>query len=197
MTVNEKWFREALTRAGKSQRDLAKFMDLDPSSLTHAFKGRRRLQLDEAQKIASFVGEQVEDVLKAAGVKLGRSTAVIIEHTPQVPVIGEVDATGVVTIPEKEYSVSGVSTLPADVVAVRLRSVPSLGNAVVFVAPGGDIDPEAIGRLSMVTLAGSGQRRVCKVDRGIDRGQYALTFLDGSQSETKISAAAPVLYIRP
>lgn len=85
MTINGNWFRTKLTQKNRSQRGLAKHLKLDPGAITLMFNGKRRMQLDEAQKIASFLGEPVSDVLRAAGLPLrpeGFQPATVLTGTP-------------------------------------------------------------------------------------------------------------------
>ena len=50
--INAKYFRSALADADKSQRDMARALGVDPSAIVMLLKGKRRIQLDEAQKIS-------------------------------------------------------------------------------------------------------------------------------------------------
>jgi phage repressor protein C with HTH and peptisase S24 domain len=45
---------DRLSRAGRTQSDLARHLQLDPSSLTKTIKGQRRLKADELLKIEEF-----------------------------------------------------------------------------------------------------------------------------------------------
>jgi len=65
--INGDWFRAKLTEKNRSQRALAKHLGLDPSAVTLMLRGERRLQMDEAEQIAVFLGESLMDVLRAAG----------------------------------------------------------------------------------------------------------------------------------
>jgi transcriptional regulator with XRE-family HTH domain len=71
--LDANWFRNKLTQKNRSQRALAKHLGLDPGAITLTFNGKRRLQMDEARKIATFLGEPLADVLRAAGLPLGDS----------------------------------------------------------------------------------------------------------------------------
>jgi hypothetical protein len=71
--IDRDWFRTKLTEKNRSQRGLAKHIGIDPGAVTLMFKGERRMQLHEAEAIASFIGEPVIDVLRAAGLPIGQS----------------------------------------------------------------------------------------------------------------------------
>lgn len=49
-----------LKKAGRTQAELARYLGLDPSSLTKTIKGERRLKADELVKIGEFFGEEAE-----------------------------------------------------------------------------------------------------------------------------------------
>ena len=70
--INGDWFRRKLTEKNRSQRALAKHLDLDPGAITLTLRGDRRLQMHEAEQIAVFLGEPLEDVLRAAGMPIGQ-----------------------------------------------------------------------------------------------------------------------------
>lgn len=54
--VDPKDIPDRLARAGRNQSELARFLALDPSSLTKTIKGVRRLKADELVKIEEFFG---------------------------------------------------------------------------------------------------------------------------------------------
>lgn len=51
---------ERLRAAGRTQSDLARYLGLDPSSLTKTIKGDRQLKAAELAKINAFFGEEAE-----------------------------------------------------------------------------------------------------------------------------------------
>lgn len=48
--------RQLLKETGRSQRDLAAHLGVDPAAITRLLSGRRRLRLDEAPKVEAFFG---------------------------------------------------------------------------------------------------------------------------------------------
>lgn len=54
--VDPKDIPERLSRAGRNQSELARFLALDPSSLTKTIKGTRQLKAAELMKIEEFFG---------------------------------------------------------------------------------------------------------------------------------------------
>jgi len=52
-----KWIKDGLEKPGKSQRALAKAMNVDPSSVNRILKGTRLIQIDEIKAISAYLGE--------------------------------------------------------------------------------------------------------------------------------------------
>ena len=80
LNIHGDWFRTKLTEKRRSQRQLARHLELDPAAITLMLRGERRMQLEEARSIAAFLGEPVTDVLRAAGLPLKDEAAK--EQTP-------------------------------------------------------------------------------------------------------------------
>lgn len=62
-------FRHSLALAGMSQRALADAIDMHPSALSNALRGRRQLQLSEAIEIARVTGIGLKEVCEVFGIK--------------------------------------------------------------------------------------------------------------------------------
>lgn len=65
--VNEQWFRDRLTALGRSQREMAFAMGLDPAQLNRTLKGTRKLPAEEAARMARFLEVPTPAVLKNFG----------------------------------------------------------------------------------------------------------------------------------
>ena len=110
--IDGTWFRNKLIDKRKSQRQLAKFLGVDPSAITLMLDGKRKMQLEEAEKIASFIGEPVNSVLRAAGLQM---------RDRKCKIIGYVNARG--QIERENFGLTDVpSLLPDGVSAVRIRA---------------------------------------------------------------------------
>src|SRR5215813_7582083 len=94
LEIDDQFFREALRAADKSQREMARFMGLDPAAITLMLQGRRAMQLSEAQQIAEFLTIPVEDVLRHAGLQLSGETTGTATKPANVPLIGTISADG-------------------------------------------------------------------------------------------------------
>src|ERR1700720_3091089 len=60
------WFLAALERAGVSQADLARHLQLAPSAVSRMLKGERQMKLLEAAQTSSFLGVSQDEVLRRA-----------------------------------------------------------------------------------------------------------------------------------
>ena len=73
---------------------------------------------------------------------------------------------------------------------------PYYGWIFVYV-PADDIQPSAVGRLSMVTLP-TGKKVIRFLKNGVHAGVFDLTTLNGSLlSNFAVYAASPILFVRP
>jgi phage repressor protein C with HTH and peptisase S24 domain len=61
------WFQDALNRAGLTQADLARHLELAPSAVSRMLRGERQMKLSEAVQAAHFLGVSQEEVLRHAG----------------------------------------------------------------------------------------------------------------------------------
>ena len=57
------WFRDALARAGKTQADLARELDLLPSAVSRMLRGERGMKATEAVLVAKALGVPSEEIL--------------------------------------------------------------------------------------------------------------------------------------
>lgn len=65
--MDERWFKLALKKAGKSAGDVADRMGRARSNISNIFAGRQRMSLDWAQAFADTIGCDVATVLEKAG----------------------------------------------------------------------------------------------------------------------------------
>lgn len=190
-TMNERWFKDRLKDQSKSQRALAQVLGIDPAQVTNLLKGRRRMQLDEAANIATFLGTNVEEVLKHAGLPVSGGSR-------KVKLAGWVDEHGELHLADTpEADVEAPALAPEGSIAVRMRTGEMLmRNALVFFKPGAGVDPAAIGRLAVCRIAG-GPWLLRSISPGMEPGVYDLAGPRGDIVGARLSAAAPVLWIRP
>lgn len=114
--IDGQWFRRKLTQHQRSQRELARRLEVDASAITHLFNGFRRMQIAEAEKIAAFLGEPLEDVLRAAGLPLRN-----VERTRQCRIVGTINGEGVLR--KKDLGMIDLpQDMPPNTVAARIRA---------------------------------------------------------------------------
>lgn len=216
LEINDQYFRDALQATDKSQREMARFMGLDPSAITLMFQGRRAMQLTEAQQIAQFLGVAIEDVLRNAGLELsgtpkqgsGQHNAAQ-QHAAQtasphsaVPLAGTIDAKGELHLDPKGagQTIDAPLRLPSGAVAVRAAGdvfPPTvMRGALVFFRPGEAVEPAAIGRLAVLRF---GNKKLClaHVAPGFELDRYNLTDSSGGKENVALVSATPVLWIKP
>lgn len=201
-TLDDKWFRLMTDRAGESQRSLAAKMGLDPASWTRVLQGKRRLQLDEAERLAGLLGVAVEEVLRHAGLRLevpaGRGHVVQGPGDPLPSIGGTIDADGLVVF-------SGLTgkTTPRDAVrALTITGDPFLEGKHVLYAPG-DVaaTPEGDQEIGLVQLS-DGRVVLRKIKPAFQPGRFdlgpALGFggRGSREDDVEIVGVIPVLGLR-
>jgi hypothetical protein len=201
--------RNLLVSAGKKQADLAKLIHKTPAVVTNLFNGVRKLDAQEAGRIAVWLGVGVNEVLG------GQSTAL------RVPVIGEVGAGGQVfpvdDMPLISRSVEDgerdfincefVDAPPGDypdgLVALRVT-----GNSQMpYMAPGtivyysmrflGGAPDQCIGKMCVVQTS-KGATMLKIVRRGLSHARFDLVSYNmESIDDTELAWCAPVIFIKP
>lgn len=135
-TLDDKWFRLMTDRAGESQRSFAGKMGIDPSSWLRVMQGKRRLQLDEAERAASLLGVGVEEVLRHAGIRIdvpkGRGHVVEGPGDPLPSIGGTIDADGLVVFSGLEGRVVHNDAVRA----LEITGDPFLEGKHILYAPG-------------------------------------------------------------
>lgn len=194
MAFDTKWFRERLHASGRSQRDLAKTLDKDPSSVSLLLRGKRQMKMQEATKLAQFLDQPLHEVLRHAGVMAPADAraaargehADVMEmvNTHDVPLVGYVDGEGEVHIDREPTETDKVPRVPTPpglerkAVAVQVRAAMSRNEMfdgwVLYFAPRDHVDPEAIGRLSIVRLKNDGPTLMRVLRRGYQKGTFNL-----------------------
>lgn len=197
MGINAKWFRERLADKGMSQRQLAKHLGIDPSSLTYMLKGERAMKMTEAPQIAAILGVPVQEVLTNAGVELDAPSR-------RVPIVGYVDGKGMAHVPDWASRTEAIPTpvsLPEDAVALRLQTVASEldmfdGWTVFTTPPKSGVPADCIGRLCIVQLK-NGDCMLRFLRRGYKPGTYNLVHIGApTLSSVSVAWATPILWIK-
>lgn len=167
------------------------------SSVNRLVHGKRSLRLDEAQRLAVFLGVPTADVLLNAGVNIGD------RQENKSRLVGYIDGQGEAHIDWEAdvETVPSLPDLPKLTVAVQYRTAmtawESLDGWTIYVEPpNGRID-HALNRLSLVTLE-SGLTVVGFLRRGYKPGAYNVhNFGTGNLDNMVVRWATPVLLLRP
>lgn len=194
---NYKWFKDALSDRRLSQRELAKRLGMDPGGLNRRLKGKSRLQLADASKIAIILEVPVGDVLRNAGVNMQE----IATEGGRVAITGWVDSD--LTIHAGKPKGSGTVEAPPiplkDLKALRFVTAASVADsfdgAVAFYREGAGVPAEAMGRPCVVTT-GTGLCVLRVLRPGYSRGRYNLAhlFSAGVDDDVVVDSAAPILH---
>lgn len=194
--IDTAWFKARMADRRLSQRGLAKFIGLDPSALSLTFRGKRNMKITEAVAIARMLGVPADEVMEHAGVRIDSANEL-------VPIAGFMDGTSEAHVDMNSMGTvpHPGGTLPAELNACLCRTAGTdlehMDGWVLFCADmTGTIQPEAVGRLSYVKLAG-GVVYVAKLQRGTVRGRWTLAGPAIYAQDVKVDWAVPILAIIP
>ena len=203
--LDGEWFRRTLREQNKSVRGLARHLDLDGSAVSRMFSGQRKMKMQEANAIASFLAVPVSEVLKHAGVSVdidGLPTRVLLAAT-----INEAGAISRLADPgplppavldRASAAVAGYSN--SRIVAAQIRAAAGplavMDDAVVLFGYTDRVEPSAIGVLS-ICRTHEGQQIFARIDRARKTGEARLVTVTGEISDVLLHTATPVLAIIP
>jgi transcriptional regulator with XRE-family HTH domain len=194
MTVDRRFFETLMTNKKMSLRALASRMDMKHSQLSLTFSGNRRMQLDEATKLAEIFAVPLHRIAEAAGVADSRSNG------KRVDVIGAMRGDGSVErhpegVIERTIAPEG---LPDNVAAVQAHTVDTplswMDGWVFFGAKTAEVEPDAIGRFCFAKIE-DGPFVMATVRRGYRVGTFNLSGPYTKDSE-RLEWATPVLLTR-
>lgn len=60
--IDSAWFYEKLAEKGSSLREMARFMEIDPSAVSRMLNGERKMSAEEQDQISAFFGVGIEEV---------------------------------------------------------------------------------------------------------------------------------------
>lgn len=170
--VNRRYFDALLLDRGMSLRGLAQQMDMTHSQLSLTFSGTRKMQIDEAIKLANIFGEPLLRVIEHSGATSKAVTG------RRVPVVGSVGGDGTI----KKSKSTELAVPPAEMaegmIAIQFRTADSalswMDGWVVFCREPSDINAGAMSRLCYVQIQGGPQVIAC-VKRGYKEGTFNLS----------------------
>ncbi len=194
MTVDRRFFETLMANKKLSLRALASRMEMKHSQLSLTFSGQRRMQLDEATKLAEIFGVPLHRIAEAAGVADARSNG------KRVDVLGAMTGSGSVelygdSVMERTIAPDG---MPDNVIAVQAHTVDSpnswMDGFVFFCVKPSQVEPDAIGRFCFAKIE-DGPAVMATVRRGYRVGTFNLSGPYAKDSE-RLEWASPVLLTR-
>lgn len=194
MSVDKKFFENALKDRGLSLRELSRRLDILPSQMSFTFNGKRRMQISEAVRISQILGIQLSDVMVAAGIEEAKRSRA------RCPVVGFIDDDGFIHGTDGSERTLAPEGLPEDVEALQVRAAGTrrayADGFVLFCEPYRDEPVTAyLGRYSRVKLA-DGRETVGVLRRGYQVGTYHLSGPELEMEDIKVDQASLILLTR-
>lgn len=194
MPVNKRFFEALMKEKHLSLRGLAGKMGMNHSQLSLTFSGARRMQLDEAAKLAEILGLPLYRVAEAAGVSTSKAAG------RRVNVIGSMTGSGVVDlygegVTERTIAPEGIGN---NLMAVQARTSETplgwMDGWVFFFNKTDIVEPDCIGRFCVAKIE-NGPAVLATLRRGYRDGTYNLSGPITRDSE-RLSWASPILMTR-
>lgn len=193
--MNTRWFRDRLKGIELSQRGLAKLLDVDAAAVSYMLRGKRKMTLQEANRIAQILGVPASEVMRQAGIK-------VEDGVKRVPVSGVCDAAGNITLlaARTHERIIAPADVPEDSYAVQVRSPGHTKDGWIFFVAAEQREPrEQIDSMCLCALA-DGTQVLAYVRRGYRKDAFNLTLSTDSGKllqDCSVSWASPVLWIKP
>jgi transcriptional regulator with XRE-family HTH domain len=199
--TNTRWFQSELQRNNITQRRVARALNLDPSSITLMFHGKRKLQIKEAVQLANLFGVPLDDVLSNAGLKTETK-----ESTELLPIEGWIDGEmrihwgqpkGQKTAPIPSFGGKNIKVLRYQTIG---SNIESLDGGLVYYSESKGLHSDSIGRLCVVKRAEDrrGSSLLAVVKRGYSAGAFNLVDLAGRavMEDAVLESASPVIWLK-
>lgn len=204
--IDTSWFKDRMEDNGLSLRQLAKNIDLDPSSLHRTLNGTRKMQLEEAKHIANFLRAPVGEVMRHAGVAVdldGLPTRImltsIIREGGEVERIKDPKPLPQAIIEKAQAAISRVGN--GQIIAAQIHAskgpLAIWDDAVVLFRPTESVDPAAVGTLSIIRDRDSMKQGMAKLLRARKTGEATIQSANGDVKEMALDTATPVIAIIP
>lgn len=200
--IDRDWFMERLEARNKSVRGLARHLDVAASGISRMLSGQRRMKMEEANKIASFLGASVTDVLAHAGVSTSGAVADImllatIDESGRISDLEEPTILPQDVVDRAQAAISHHRAKKINAIQVRAETGPlAVWDDAVMLYIGTDlIEAAAIGTLS-VCATKDGDRLLCRIEKARKTGEATVRVQDGVE-DIDLAWAAPVVAIIP
>lgn len=202
---NVKWFKDQIARRNTSQRQIAMKLGIHQGVISHMFKGRRKMPLEEATRWADLLGVRLEDIIANAGIDIkGGHSDLVGVRNKTIQVVGWVDSELNVHLGRPKGSETAPNpTGQPNTAAVRCQTAGGVfagidGAILYYTPPLEKFDPEVLTRLCIVKVKGNPAFLLRTINRGYTQGRYNLSsFSKGVKEEDVfVISAVPVLWMK-
>lgn len=187
MATDKRFFKALMAQQKLSLRAVAAMMGMGHSQLSLTFSDKRRMQLDEANKLAKIFGVSLAQVAEAAGIAGVRDN--------RLPMLGFLRGDGAVSLLEKPERTPAPAGLPEGAVAIQAHTADSanawLDGWLFYCARSHEVAGDAVGRFCYAQVA-DGPLVLATVRRGYQLGTFNLSGPYAAESVI-LEWAAPVL----
>lgn len=189
--IDTAWFKEKMRQKRISQVELGRLLGTNDSAVHRITHGIRAMWVYEVVKLARIFGVSVYEIIQRAG-------AEPLAQALSLPIVGSVNGALEIAISNKHPPVASIPVLEENAVGFTCDDGTSPYYGWTFVSVlATDIRPSAIGRLSVVKLD-SGKMVIRFLKHGLRAGRFEVASMcDPSLNSFDVSAASPVLFIRP
>ncbi len=194
MTVDKKYFTDALTDKGLSMRVAATKLGMKHhSQLSLTMSGDRRMQLDEAIGLARLLGKSLDEVIAKAGYPD------VLKRGKRVSVVGVLRGNGKIEdVPANTERTTAPDGLPEGVVAIQARTLESplqwMDRWVFFCGHKAPAVEDVIGQFCYLKVSRGGLV-MGTLRHGYERGTFGISGPYTAEA-AKIDWAMPVLMTR-
>ncbi len=201
--VDGPWFHAKLKDTGRSMRELARHMKLDPSAVSRIFSGSRKMTMDEVPQIAAFLGVTAWEVRQHAGVAVFENIiepllVAVIDENGAVQMVPEPRSLPHSVVTKAQLLLSDRYNQQVDGAQVRATTgaLSFFDDAVLFFTRAESVEQAAIGSLSICGLA-DGTLKLARVDRVRKTGEALIILPDGKVEDVVLASATPIIAMMP
>ena len=200
----QSWFADHLKAQGKTNRQLAKFLNMDPSATSRTLSGKRKMKMHEAQAIATFLGLELETILtKINSLDPNQKITDEIILTYQIDGNGHLShlQTPLILSPKTIKPLTSilmtqeVITVAANIIAPPGSPLALMDNTILFFSLCSEINPKHVG-LSIIEDKDK-QQQLCRVHSIRHTGEIFITTPDGNNTSLIAKSITPVIAITP
>lgn len=202
--IDKDWFISKLESQQKSVRGMARHLGIDAGSASRMLSGKRKMRMDEANAIATFLAAPVSEVLRHAGVSIdldGKPTGILLAAT-----INEKGKLERLSDPKPlpqvviDRAQDAIKRADGPVIAAQVRALSGpfqiWDDAIVLFEHTNDVDPSAIGALAICRTY-DGEQVMARIENARKTGEARLVGADGKAKDVVLQTATPVIAIIP